>query len=80
LSLSIWPIEKVQNNNEKGEFAKAVKILTYRERRCITKLKHVKNPQAKIEINNTHGELPEVSSCTTKVADYKGLNAKAQFI
>jgi hypothetical protein len=38
------------------------------------------NPQAKIEINSIHGELPGVSFCATRVANYKGQKAKAQFI
>jgi hypothetical protein len=80
LSSSSWPTLKTHHNNKKAEFAKVVKTLTYREHRCITKLKHVKNPQAKIEINNTHGKLPGVSFCATRIANYKGLNAKAQFI
>jgi hypothetical protein len=80
LSSSSWPTLKTNHNNEKAEFAKAVETLTHKEHRCITKLKHVKNPQAKIEINNIHGELLGVSFCATRVADYKGLNGKAQFI
>jgi hypothetical protein len=80
LSSSNWPTLKAHHNNKKAEFAKAIKTLTYREHRCITKLKHVKNLQAKIEINSTHGELLGVSFCATRVIDYKGLNAKAKFI
>jgi hypothetical protein len=80
LSSSTWPTLKTHHNSEKAEFAKAVETLTYKEHRCITKLKHVKNPQVKIEIKNTHGELHGVSFCAIRVADYKGLNAKAQFI
>jgi hypothetical protein len=80
LSSSSWPTLKTHHNNKKAEFAKVVETLTYREHTCITKLKHVKNPQAKIEINSTHGELPRVSFYAIRIADYKGLNAKAQFI
>jgi hypothetical protein len=80
LSSSSWPTLKTHHNNEKAEFAKAVETITYREHRCITELKHIKNLQAKIEINSTHGELPGVSFCTIRIAVYKGLNAKAQFI
>jgi hypothetical protein len=88
-----WPTLKTHHNNEKAKFAKAVETLTYTKHRCITKLKHVKNPQvkteinsthgnpqAKIEINSIHGELPGVSFCATRVANYKGQKAKAQFI
>jgi CTP-dependent riboflavin kinase len=71
---------KTHHNNKKAKFAKAVETLTYSEHKCITKLKHVKNPQEIIEIISTHGELCRISFCVTKVADCKGLNAKAQFI
>jgi hypothetical protein len=80
LSSSSWPTLKTHHNNEKAEFAKAIETLTYREHRCITKLKHVKNPQAIIKINSTHRELLGVSFCAIRINDYNGLNAKAQFI